>query len=276
MASVGNHQNAKSIRFEQSSEYNDGEANSLVMQNGILYFNGNQLSSPSGNQFDVFSANYITRLSDANIKIASNLFIVPGNEVIDPVTSNGQGFQSDPAGILYYNGYQVSAFSNIFGSGIQTNVIATSGASNVTIQSNLNVENIVNFSTSNVYLEKDIVMTNNPSIQFNSGTLNIEPIAADGHLQVLGNKNANVHFISTDTANTVGSDISALKFMITGDSGDPTRTHTATQLHSIQTTAYNVAGGGGKLSLECRNPIQPANDSEPGYHGSYALHGDQE
>ena len=57
MATAGNHRYAKALVFEESSDYNSGESNTLVCQNGILYFNGRQLSSNTGNQFDIFTAN---------------------------------------------------------------------------------------------------------------------------------------------------------------------------------------------------------------------------
>ena len=113
MASAGNHRYAKALVFEESSDYNSGESNTLVCQNGILYFNGKQLSSPQGNQFDIFTANKVTRLSSANIQWASNLVILPTDQDINNVASAGQGFQSDGE-FLYYNGIQISAFSNIY------------------------------------------------------------------------------------------------------------------------------------------------------------------
>ena len=93
MASAGNHRYAKALVFEETSDYNSGESNTLVCNNGILYFNGKQLSSPQGNQFDIFTANVITRTSGANIRLESNLVVLPYTATfIDASNSAGQGF----------------------------------------------------------------------------------------------------------------------------------------------------------------------------------------
>ncbi len=178
MASAGNHRYAKALVFEESSDYNSGESNTLVCQNGILYFNGKQLSSNTGNQFDIFTANRVTRLSGANIQWASNLVVLPTTEPINNVASAGQGFQSDGE-FLYYNGIQISAFSNIYQDSqpLTSNSITPLGDSKFVVRSNLQVLNVMNALANTITFFPDTLHFANaaPKITFNSSTFDIQP-----------------------------------------------------------------------------------------------------
>ena len=262
MASAGNHRYAKALVFEESSDYNSGESNTLVCQNGILFFNGKQLSSNTGNQFDIFTANKVTRLSGANIQWASNLVVLPHTGTISPSASAGQGFQSDGT-FLYYNGVQISAFSNIYQdeNPLTSNSITPLGNTAFVVHSNLVVDNVMFANTQTTTIaSKTLHFSNNgPQITFNSTDFNIQPVSTGTNVQFLGasggtGSDCNVNFVSTESRNTVGSDVVNLKFKNKGDSPDATRNHTVATLKVIQSTQFNTSQGGGSMTLTCRNP----------------------
>ena len=267
MASAGNHRYAKALVFEESDDYNSGESNTLVCQNGILYFNGRQLSSNTGNQFDIFTANRVTRLSGANIQWDSNLVILPYTDsVIDSINSAGQGFQSDASGFLHYNGIQISAFSNIYQDAdpLTSNSITPLSNTAFVINSNLIVPDAITAYSDTITLLPDTLHFSNaaPNITFDTVTpFKIQPLNQGGTVQFMGAKNAgtdaNVSFVSTDTANTVGSDVVNLRFKNTGDAVDPLANHTVATLKSSQTTTFSAtASGGGSMTMMCRDPTQ--------------------
>jgi len=262
MASAGNHRYAKALVFEESSDYNSGESNTLVCQNGILFFNGKQLSSNTGNQFDIFTANKVTRLSGANIQWASNLVVLPHTGTISPSASAGQGFQSDGT-FLYYNGVQISAFSNIYQdeNPLTSNSITPLGNTAFVVHSNLVVDNVMFANTQTTTIaSKTLHFSNNgPQITFNSTDFNIQPVSKGTNVQFLGasggtGSDCNVNFVSTASANTVGSDVVNLKFKNKGDSTSTTINHTVATLKVIQSTEFNSSQGGGSMTLTCRNP----------------------
>ena len=262
MASAGNHRYAKALVFEESSDYNSGESNTLVCQNGILFFNGKQLSSNTGNQFDIFTANKVTRLSGANIQWASNLVVLPHTGTISPSASAGQGFQSDGT-FLYYNGVQISSFSNIYQdeNPLTSNSITPLGNAAFVVHSNLVVDNVLFANTQTTTIaSKTLHFSNNgPQITFNSTDFNIQPVSTGTNVQFLGasggtGSDCNVNFVSTASANTVGSDVVNIKFKNKGDSTSTTINHTVATLKVIQSTKFNSSQGGGSMTLTCRNP----------------------
>ena len=270
MASAGNHRYAKALVFEESSDYNSGESNTLVCQNGILFFNGKQLSSNTGNQFDIFTANKVTRLSGANIQWASNLVVLPHTGTISPSASAGQGFQSDGT-FLYYNGVQISAFSNIYQdeNPLTSNSITPLGNTSFVVHSNLVVDNVMFANTQTTTIaSKTLHFSNNgPQITFNSTDFNIQPVSTGTNVQFLGasggtGSDCNMNFVSTASDNTVGSDVVNLKFKNKGDSPDATRNHTVATLKVIQSTQFNPSQGGGSMTLTCRNPKDGTDDSD--------------
>ena len=265
MASAGNHRYAKALVFEESSDYNSGESNTLVCQNGILYFNGKQLSSPQGNQFDIFTANKVTRLSGANIHWASNLVVLPTTETISPTASAGQGFQSDGE-FLYYNGIKISAFSNIYQDAdpLTSNSITPLSNTAFVINSNLIVPDAITAYSDTITLLPDTLHFSNaaPNITFDTVTpFKIQPLNQGGTVQFMGAKNAgtdaNVSFVSTVATNSPGTVVVNLKFKNTGDEDDPLANHTVATLKSSQTTTFSgIASGGGSMTMMCRDPTQ--------------------
>ena len=261
MASAGNHRYAKALVFEESSDYNSGESNTLVCQNGILYFNGNQLSSTTGNQFDIFTANKVTRLSGSNIQWASNLVVLPYDGTIDPNASAGQGFQSDGE-FLYYNGVQISAFSNIYqdDQALTSNSITPLGDSKFTVKSNLQVLNVMNAYSNTISLTPSTLHFSNPApkITYNTTTpFAIQSVNSGGTVQFMGSltgSDCNVNFVSTDTSDTTGSDLVHLKFKNTGHVGGPSTEHTVASIKVSQATPFNTQDGGGSITLTCRTP----------------------
>ena len=264
MASAGNHRYAKALVFEESSDYNSGESNTLVCQNGLLYFNGNQLSSATGNQFDIFTANKVTRLSGANIQWASNLVVLPPAEPINinPTASAGQGFQSDGE-FLYYNGIQISAFSNIYqdAQALTSNSITPLGNTAFVVHSNLIVDNVLFANTlATTIASKTLHFSNNgPQITFNSTDFNIQPVSVGTNVQFLGassgtGSDCNVNFVSSNTNNLIGTDVVNLKFKNQGHAGSADTHHTVASLKAIQSTPFTGVEGGGSLTLTCRNP----------------------
>ena len=262
MASAGNHRYAKALVFEESSDYNSGESNTLVCQNGILYFNGKQLSSNTGNQFDIFTANKVTRLSGANISWESNLVVLPYAGTISPTASAGQGFQSD-GDFLYYNGVQISAFSNIYqdSNPLTSNSITPLGDSRFVVRSNLQVLNVMNALANTITFFPDTLHFANtaPKITFNSSSFDIQPENVGTNVQFLGAKNGtgsdcNVNFVSSNTANEFGTDVVNLKFKNKGDSGTASNNHTLASIKVTQTTPFNSSQGGGSMTLTARNP----------------------
>ena len=269
MASAGNHRYAKALVFEDSSDYNSGESNTLVSQNGILYFNGKPLSSESGNQFDVFTANKVTRLSGANIQWASNLVVLPATEPINAVASAGQGFQSDGT-FLYYDGKRIS-LSNIYTDSEQlvSNSIVPFGDSKFTVKSNLEVLNVMNALANTITFLPDTLHFANaaPKITFNSSSFDIQPQNVGTNVQFLGAKNGagsdcNVNFVSTATSNVVGSDVVNLKFKNKGDA-TTSFNHTLASIRVIQSTPFNTSQGGGSMTLTCRNPADGQDQTDP-------------
>jgi hypothetical protein len=266
MASAGNHRYAKALVFEQTNDYNSGESNTLVCNNGILYFNGKQLSSNAGNQFDIFTANVITRTSGANIRLESNLVILPYTaSIIDPSNSAGQGFQSDGT-FLYYNGIQISAFSNIYQDADQltSNSITPLGNTSFVVHSNLIVDNVMSANTQTItFASKTLHFSNinSPQITFDSTNFNLQPTSNGTNVQFLGAKNGsgsdcNVNFVSTSSSNSVGSDIVNLKFKNKGDANNPAANHTVASIRSAQSTTFNAISGGGTMSLTCRDSAE--------------------
>ena len=264
MASAGNHRYAKALVFEESSDYNSGESNTLVCQNGLLYFNGNQLSSATGNQFDIFTANKVTRLSGANIQWASNLVVLPPAEPINinPTASAGQGFQSDGE-FLYYNGIQISAFSNIYQDAqpLTSDSITPLGNTAFVVHSNLIVDNVLFANTlATTIASKTLHFSNNgPQITFNSTDFNIQPVSVGTNVQFLGassgtGSDCNVNFVSSNTNNLIGTDVVNLKFKNQGHAGSADTHHTVASLKAIQSTPFTGEEGGGSLTLTCRNP----------------------
>ena len=264
MASAGNHRYAKALVFEESSDYNSGESNTLVCQNGLLYFNGNQLSSATGNQFDIFTANKVTRLSGANIQWASNLVVLPPAEPINinPTASAGQGFQSDGE-FLYYNGIQISAFSNIYQDAQPLTSDSITPLSNTAfvVHSNLIVDNVLFANTlATTIASKTLHFSNNgPQITFNSTDFNIQPVSVGTNVQFLGassgtGSDCNVNFVSSNTNNLIGTDVVNLKFKNQGHAGSADTHHTVASLKAIQSTPFTGEEGGGSLTLTCRNP----------------------
>ena len=263
MASAGNHRYAKALVFEQTNDYNSGESNTLVCNNGILYFNGKQLSSNAGNQFDIFTANVITRTSGANIRLESNLVILPYTAtIIDPSNSAGQGFQSDGT-FLYYNGIQISAFSNIYQDADQltSNSITPLGNTSFVVHSNLIVDNVMSANTQTItFASKTLHFSNinSPQITFDSTNFNLQPTSNGTNVQFLGAKNGsgsdcNVNFVSTASSNSAGSDVVNLKFKNKGDSSSPNANHTVASIRSAQSTTFNAIRGGGTMSFTCRD-----------------------
>jgi hypothetical protein len=264
MASAGNHRYAKALVFEETSDYNSGESNTLVCNNGILYFNGKQLSSNAGNQFDIFTANVITRTSGANIRLESNLVVLPYTaSIIDPSNSAGQGFQSDGT-FLYYNGIQISAFSNIYQDSdpLTSNSITPLGDSKFVVRSNLQVLNVMTANTDTFTLYSNILHfsnINHPCITFDSTHFNLQPVSQGTNVQFLGALNGtgsdcNVNFVSSNTANEFGTDVVNLKFKNKGDSGTASNNHTLASIKVTQTTPFNSSQGGGSMTLTSRNP----------------------
>ena len=268
MASAGNHRYAKALVFEDTADYNSdesntpGESNTLVCHDGILYFNGKQLSSPQGNHFDIFTANKVTRLSGSNIQWSSNLVVLPHTEsVIDPSNSAGQGFQADASGFLYYNGVQISAFSNIYQDSdpLTSNSVTPLGNTSFVVHSNLVVDNVMAANTQTVTIASKTLHFSNagPQITFNSQEFNIQPVSKGTNVQFLGaasGSDCNVNFVSTDTADVAGSDLVNLKFKSTGHAGDVHAKHTVSSIKVAQSTPFNQASGGGSMSLTCRTP----------------------
>ena len=256
MASAGNHRYAKALVFEDSSDYNTGESNTLVCQNGILYFNGKQLSSPQGNQFDIFTANKVTALSEANITFYSNL-------VINPLTGGqtpqaGQGFQSYN-GRLYYDAIKISEFANTFNDDDQlvSNSIVPNGDVTFTVKSNLDVLNVMTANSQTITFVPSTLHFSNagPEITFDSTDFNIQPVSTETNVQFLGAKNGsgsdcNVNFVSSNSDNVPGTDVVNLKFKNKVD----TTNHTLATLKVIQSTPFNASQGGGSMTLTCRNP----------------------
>jgi len=270
MASAGNHRYAKTLVFEDSSDYNTGESNTLVCQNGTLYFNGKQLSSDGdSNQFDIFTANKVTRLSGANIQWESNLVVLPAIGPINEVASAGQGFQSDGT-FLYYNGRRINV-SNIYADSEQlvSNSIVPFGDSKFTVKSNLEVLNVMNALANTITFFPDTLHFANaaPKITFNSPSFDIQPQSVGTNVQFLGAKNGagsdcNVNFVSTATSNVVGSDVVNLKFKNRGDA-TTTFNHTLASIRVIQSTPFNASQGGGSMTLTCRNPADGQDQADP-------------
>ncbi len=230
MASAGDTFSAKSIYFKTATSYNDVGNRSLESDGTNLFFNGSQLGS-AGNVFDYMTVSNITSTS-SNVTILSNLVLQEYSGVINPIDSATEGLQAK-GGLLYFNGVQMQSQTNLFD--IFTTNVVTSGTGNV-----------ITFQ-SDVLLNKDIFASN---IKF-SNDLSLVSTVTGKEVRVVGDV-SNVSFTSTASGNLAGTDISNLKFKITGDSGDSAREHVCSQITNKQNSAFNGAGGGGLMTLACR------------------------
>ena len=258
MASRGDTQSLRLIQFADSATTPDivtpGNF-TLSANSGSLYFNGTQVNTGSNN-FAVISTNLIVpQGTDPSVTIGSNLIL---RQLSTTNYQSGQGFQYLSDGRLFFEGVEFGGRTNILP--VVTSNIVTSQTGYLSINANVGILNTINVSSSNLTLRSNLVFsTQDPEIQFDSGSLSIRPLSSAGVLKIYGSSDkANVWLVSNDAGNSQGTDVANFSFVATGDTTSSTNKHAIAKISVRQTNQLSASGGGGLITLSSRDPSKPA------------------
>jgi hypothetical protein len=171
---------------------------------------------------------------------------------------SGQGFQYLSDGRLFFEGVEFGGRTNLIP--VITSNTVTSQKEFLDFNTNVNILNIMNVTTSNVLLNSNLVFgKSDPEIQFASGSFNIRPLTTAGVLKIYGSTNkANVWLVSNDASNGYGTDVANFSFVSVGDSVSATNKHAIGKMSVKQSEALGPTTGGGILSLTTRDPTKAA------------------
>jgi hypothetical protein len=259
MASAGDDLITQSITFNSSSSISPAGAFALESDGSYLYFNGIVIGTQT--LFDGITTDVITGANDGKVVFTSNLVLQEYGGTVNGVVSANQGIQAK-GGNIYYNGEQLAtATGSTQEISVDTMIPFTPNRGVVDVNSNLNILNISEFTSSNISFSKSLIFDTADS---NIGYTNELFLRGAGIVITDNTTTPSLSFLSNSATNSAGSDEGVVKFKVTGDTVDATRIHDIGEIRVSQGTVFDTSGGGSTVNVSLRNAgVNATTGSDP-------------